>query len=698
MRRLVLRRLGMSGLKSRDRIVDIRGSVLVLLGVNGAGKSAFIQALHLMATGRAPGAPAGRGYDSVLALSREGRIVISAVIEDLDAPGKTLTCVRTWERDRDGKGSSTCTGTLVPKGSRKPEAAVEALLGAMVQAWTPASLIEGPSASPTQLRRTILDLCGGGEAEQYVPPGLPSGWLPQDGESADVWVKRAIGAAKRAAAVETDELRRVTTSLEDLAPETPAPIAPLQARLAALRAEARSAEPRALAEAKVATFNGRLTAMRAQVIEDSPRVSDAARELEAAIAAKAEAGRAEAARQNLVMARRDLMHVDERLRGIAIPPGPAPTEEEDTAAAEVLHAVRAVVREARATYAAQQARVEALAESARRAGHCRKCGDDLAAQGRELLDEAHAAKVAAEGAVLAAEALEAEETERWGAICDLRAAASLREDRVKLLAEISTLEAQVPPPGADPAARLAKARSALSVAERQADLRDQLGTEEVDYELALAELAEIPPPARTAAEIEAAIAGVERELAAAGRAEQRARDREGAVLQIEVLTRRANAAAAMVTALERVERDMLAHVRGRIEKVASERAGEPITVELVDARGGETCRLFASGVDAATKSKGERIVFLASLVSALAAGSTAEWRPLVVDEIESVSRDRRAAFVRACLDAVASGAVSQAFLGGCPDTWEPIEGVQVLDLDAAPAPSVAREGVAHALA
>lgn len=129
------------------------------------------------------------------------------------------------------------------------------------------------------------------------------------------------------------------------------------------------------------------------------------------------------------------------------------------------------------------------------------------------------------------------------------------------------------------------------------------------------------------------------------------------------------------------EATILDDVRARIEGPATEALGKPVTVELVDDRGGETCRIAVGGVDVSAISTGERIVFEASLLVALASGAKSEWKPLVIDCLESVSRGRRGVFLGALAGACRSGGVDQCFVAGCPDEVdEPPEGCEVFRL------------------
>lgn len=206
-----------------------------------------------------------------------------------------------------------------------------------------------------------------------------------------------------------------------------------------------------------------------------------------------------------------------------------------------------------------------------------------------------------------------------------------------------------------------------------------------DLEAQLESLESSPPPAaRPLADIEADARKAEARLALAGATGETEAARQ--TLEADAAkAREAEAAKARLRdLLAKVEATILDDVRQRIEGPATEALGRPVTVELVDDRGGETCRIAVGGVDVSAISTGERIVFEASLLVALASGAKAQWRPLVIDCLESVSRNRRGAFLGALAEACQRGVVDQVWVAGCPDEVdEPPEGCEVFRLGGA---------------
>lgn len=203
-----------------------------------------------------------------------------------------------------------------------------------------------------------------------------------------------------------------------------------------------------------------------------------------------------------------------------------------------------------------------------------------------------------------------------------------------------------------------------------------------DLEAQLESLESSPPPAaRALGDIEADARKAEARLALAGATGETEAARKTLEADAAKARETETKKARLRDLLAKVEATVLDDVRQRIEGPATEALGRPVTVELVDARGGETCRISVGGVDVSAISTGERIVFEASLLVALASGAKAQWRPLVIDCLESVSRNRRGAFLGALAEACQRGVVDQVWVAGCPDEVdEPPEGCEVFRL------------------
>lgn len=230
--------------------------------------------------------------------------------------------------------------------------------------------------------------------------------------------------------------------------------------------------------------------------------------------------------------------------------------------------------------------------------------------------------------------------------------------------------------------RVSEARAALEAARRgyQVALLEE-SVREVEQRLQVLDAADDAPAPDTSA-IEARIQDAERRLQLAARGVEMVAERERMTLAVTEYGRKTEVRKVMADRFAEVEATILDDVRQRIEGPVSDALGRPVTVELVDARGNASCRLAVDGVDVSAISTGEQIVFTVALLCALAAGARSEWKPLVIDCLESVHSTRRKAFLSALADACARGVIDQAFVAGCPDQVEaPEEGVEIMTLE-----------------
>jgi len=185
------------------------------------------------------------------------------------------------------------------------------------------------------------------------------------------------------------------------------------------------------------------------------------------------------------------------------------------------------------------------------------------------------------------------------------------------------------------------------------------------------------------AAVETRIRDLEKELARISVTNARRKELEAEQQGIEEFKKQEELRKLWLVRFTEIQTDLVDRARGWLERRLSEGlGGARVEVALSDARGNDDCRLTAGGVDAATLSDGERATFVASLVIALAQASEAAWKPLILDRFEHVSRKFREPFMRAVLDAVKSGRISQSILAGCPDSVPVVDGVDVVDMDA----------------
>jgi hypothetical protein len=665
------------GLKAHDRVLTL-APVTLLVGANGAGKSEALISLHLLARGRAPGVEATD--DGVMRLASGDAVLVRGTFDD----GTVMS--RGWARD--DRGSIRRSGTLcgpdgrsaLPSGASLAQAlgAIGLALGGSSDVWTPDALLTMPEA---RLRARLLALVGGlpepgAELRGLVPAG-------EAGETPDAWRGRALAyladrlAKARAAARQAHAAHVAAVEAADDTPAM-ASIASLQQSLATLRAELADAQALADLRRQLASLpaegpNVDVEALRAAVDQAATALT-AAEDAEAEDPSTDEDWtRLDAAARTLADARRDT-------------DGTADEADVDLAEADVALArsadegARAPVQNIHAALAEGRARATMLRQPFDSAiSHCPDCDCDLAAAFAGLAE-------AAEGAVADLE-LMAAEAEAQAAATGVRlrtAREALRRAEWgnaarMLLAEVWPVVERV-----ERGRTLARARRAAQATHQAAvdALTDALRTmREAALAVDLRSRIDAMPPARDPDAIETEIRTVEQLLATAGAvAELKARaiSTEGEAADA------AHDVEGWVDALAAVrtwEVEALTATRAQLEAPLSASMGAPVAIELVDARGGEACRLTVGGVDVAGLSTGERTRFLGALL-VLLAEHTPGWRVVLLDGIETVSLEYREALLAALVAAYRAGRVDQVLVAGCPDTVPEVEGVHVVRLAA----------------
>lgn len=121
-----------------------------------------------------------------------------------------------------------------------------------------------------------------------------------------------------------------------------------------------------------------------------------------------------------------------------------------------------------------------------------------------------------------------------------------------------------------------------------------------------------------------------------------------------------------------IQRDMLASCLEAIVKPLRELTGYDVSISLQNERGAEDFRFLIAGRGSSvTLSGGEHLLFVAGLIGAsyqVTSADKCRWRPLILDRIESISKDERDRFISRVKEYVGSGVFDQALLAGCPDT------------------------------
>jgi len=664
-------RLETIGLKRSDRVINL-GPVTVVLGENGAGKSSMVRdALHLLAFGRAPDDRIPKTHDGVMLLARDSEIDLRA---ELERDGAKIGIRRRWRRKTSGQVEETVETTGLPRvegGHRERAGQVAGLLGGVLEAWRPDEIL---SLKPQTLRTKLLSIlpADGFRLQDWVPDGCPQYAEPSGpGESVLDW---AIAAASRTRGrlLELHEERRkdeaiVSETEGDWAGGDPA--VP-QARLEELRRAWLQTEQRFQAEGRLIHLRERLAEIRglaASVGEDLE-----VRRLAAGVVLAAAAA-VEQKRLALLQEESTQKLLVRRAEEACGPPLPSPRPTRAGLGVE-LKAARG--RSAEIAAAKETAALIAGARSIV-VPSCPQCGADLRS--------AHADTVRAASDAVAAlakdHALAERETTRIlsmdGRVADVERAEAQAAGAGLALAEAQAALAALPT-AADTRTAAAQADESY----RAIEAGSRAGRESAGLEVEIlgleAELDE-EAPTMTRDEIGTAIRVAEAELEEVGAKQERARMLVEAREHIRWLEPRIEEARAWEGKFRDIQTRLLATVAGVFEARLSA-AGAGLKVILFDERANPTARLELDGVPVMTLSAGERLRLGAALAQAFAAAQPGEFRPVLLDGLESISAGNRGPFLSALTAAVSSGAIDQAIIAGCPDSIPDVPGVTVIDL------------------
>lgn len=700
-----LTKLSTYGLKAHNHTLTL-DPVQLLIGNNGSGKSEALQAVALLATSEAPGV--GRTNDAIMRLALGGSEV-GAVLEVRGTFSDRTKASRRWERvpvTKKGEVTNKVTETATlagPGGQASVEDAGPAIrlrLGAWAESWRPDDLL---GLSADKLRRRLIVLLGGiGGA---IPAELTAQVPQHDDEDEEEWLTRARGVLADRTALARAEVRRLESLVASHAFEPAADDATVRARLATLRAELGDAQ-------QLADLRRELAAAEALVLA-TPSEGLALAEAQAARdAAETELARVRAAWDSYDSRRRAaeslLAEASRRVLAVAVEvtrlQRKGATETVDLAdVADAEDALARVETEDAAALSHRKAAVAALDAARARVralsagsplAHCPACQADLGAALAEARAVAEGYARAAETSCLDAEAAA---TASGARVREARAAAertalgSLAREVLASGWNAAEVEAQarrgldeVLPPDASLAAAEAavrETRAAVISAEgrARAEAQAQAAAGQVT---ALRARIETIPPTRPIAEVEADIQAAEAELVTIGAQLERRAQVEDERGQLVDAGRYLTEAQERETRLAAYERSILDSVRARLEAPLSEAVGAPVTIELTNARGDPTCRIHRGGVDVASISTGERLRFVAALLVVLGRTSSAAWRPVILDGLESIDEENLGPFLASMVAAVREGAIHQFLGAGCMSRVPHVEGVTVLRLDA----------------
>lgn len=690
-----LTRLAWRGLRAHDRTL-VLSDVNVFTGANGRGKSTAMAALHLLATGGVPGVD--RTPDGVLTLARGRELHIEADVRLPD--GKSATVRRSWVRGRNGKVTTTVDGTFFPREARTiPErtAYLTLHLGGFRDAWDASTFT---SKGGSDLRRKLLTIVLGADGwspRKWLPANTPRWALPVGNETADVWVRAALtetGRRLSAATARLDQLRKTEEDSEfRAAPDTEA----IRAALRNCREDVAALDALASARHVLDTRAAQLTDVERRTGVSGER-ADIEALTQALNAANRDASNAMVALEALRASDRafdawSMRHVSaeaalDRARA-TLPPDVRVDDlsEHQDAATDAA----AAEEEAGARMAAANRELETLARIrkilAARGLRCSQCGHNVLEDVAEEEETARLALTEATADRERAGAVRRRETKIVDAIASVvvldqafRELEGVRlwpvgaEDLTRAEAALASLQARE----AECKERLESARAAASSAVAVERARGALDGARELYRAAEARAAGLDRAA-----VDAEVSRLEKELLVAGAAT------EVISTLAEVRTQIADEEAAIANltawrdAFQGVSRRLLDESKAELEAMLSKAMGAAVVIETENDRQRDDTRIRVDGVLVSSLSTGELWTWAVNVVALLGPQSGALYRPVIADNLEAVSADRRADALRAIVEHVHAGRVHQAFVAGCPDTVPRVAGVTLYNLDAA---------------
>lgn len=691
-----LTKISAKGLKAHDRDFNLDAPVTAIVGENAAGKSSLAEVVHLLVWGRCPGVDATP--DGVMSLARGGKEISIRAEATLD-DGRVERVTRQWAREKDGSVSQAITTKLGPKGGSlaQQKAYLSNLFGGLLpptkesDAWDASEFLK---LSPAKMRTRLLRLLPATEltTEKIVPAGCPHWAKPQHTDlTPDEWVQFAIAKAG-----EQIELARSTlaSSKEKIAEDIgdawngSEPIEPLQAKLAAHRADYRNLRERDLAQRRVDTAKAELDKAKAEAGADAMPIKDAQAEQDR-VSELVRTVRSTLKDANARIERLNYEHTG-ITRGLQSPQmkdvEACEQSEVDTAKKELDQFVE------------EKGKIDAIIEQLKgdlegydtpRVTECPHCGGNLAevwaskrAEIETQLGDRMSELEMLEGVVREAKSLVAVRTDGLNK-------RRLSADLLRIESEIKTAQEEIDALPKDngssiSAARLdemeRKARHQFDDAVAKSNATSAVARLEERLKLMESELDVVPEVKRTEQEIERDIKDVERQIAELGAKNERSKQYENAKADIESGERRIEELKGWLAKFQSLQTEIVKRTKGWIEERLSSVVAADVRVELFDARQKPDCRFTVDGIDIGTLNTGRLMTFMAALVVVIASTCDAQWKPIVLDGFERVSKANREAFLRSVLEAVEGGVLSQAIVLGCPDTMPTIDGINVIDL------------------
>jgi len=669
-----------TGLKHQDASYTL-GPCNVLIGENGAGKTRVIDALYLLTFGRGSSPDLPKTKDGVMRLARGNELKVRATVIRDDGSKAVIT--RTWKRSLKGKTTEALELEGMPelraRTNAERQAFVSGWLGRVLEAWRPADLL---TLSPAKLRKRLLDLLPQADfsLEKVVPKDVPA-WAKPDSDDMPPldWAHTALVRSEAKVAELHADRRETEAVLEELA-GAPAgeSIEPLQSRLKGIRQRVGESRASLMAARVVKDTEAELKRLREKPVTGGP----VDRLIGSVVLCAVEETRIErkrlTARYSAVSDKAAaLVNKIDRLERHGI------TETKRTAS-DIAQAKEDMITEHN-TAELKRVELEADLRAAERVqvGTCPHCKADLAEYWRRETAQIEEDLRAVETlrAELAMQVARLGDEERAIEHVDLSARyKACLDEKARAKQALDALPSEDTCWQVAPAAQLS-----VSAAMDAETTQENIEALELDLEIARANFEGYDVEDLDALETEAV--ALEGRIEEIGRANAHADQLKETKAHLEWLEAELETMKGWRSSFSGILTGLLGTACGWLEKRLSTLTGQPVAVELVDARGGETCRLTVAGVDVLTLAAGERFRFLAALAGSVCeAVPDAEFRPIVLDGFEQVSFENRKPFLAELLTTVSAGTASQVFIAGCPDSIPVLDGLTVIDAGDGPHP------------
>lgn len=201
----------------------------------------------------------------------------------------------------------------------------------------------------------------------------------------------------------------------------------------------------------------------------------------------------------------------------------------------------------------------------------------------------------------------------------------------------------------------------------------ELSALEIDLEVVKAE-AEEKKEFRVSEEITKEQAQIYADLKTIGAVKALIEEQEEAIEEIELSKKEIDELKTFKNELMVAQNKLLITAKKPFEEAISKAVGKPCEISLKN----NDCTIKVGGVDMSGLSDGEAIRFIPGVVAALAANIEAKWVPLPLDRLEAISEKERLGFLAAIRELIQSGAISQAFIAGCPDKTTGFEDEKII--------------------